>query len=75
MRIDARQEIWATVERAIIENHTTDIAVLELNTLKMALNITFGDLRSVVIPAFIHHIDPKRVLFSAKEVTRFFVHF
>lgn len=46
----ARLEIVQTIDRALLENHAVETAALELNTLKMALNITFRDLREVVIP-------------------------
>ncbi|KAJ3326333.1 hypothetical protein HDV06_000209 [Boothiomyces sp. JEL0866] len=46
-------EVEQTIQRAFDENHTVDIAVLELNTLKMAMNITFQDLRQIVYPAIL----------------------
>ncbi len=53
IKIDWEKEVWLTITRAFEESHTVDIAILELNTLKMAMNITFGDLRSVVVPAIL----------------------
>jgi hypothetical protein len=47
------KEVEQTIQRAFDDNHSTDIATLELNTLKMAMNITFKDLRQVVIPAIL----------------------
>ena len=49
-------EVEQTLQRAFEDNHTTDIASLELNTLKMAMNITFKDLRQVVLPAIFARI-------------------
>ncbi len=49
-------EVEQTLQRAFDDNHTTDIAVLELNTLKMAMNITFKDLRHVALPAILSRI-------------------
>lgn len=49
-------EVEQTLQRAFEDNHTTDIASLELNTLKMAMNITFKDLRQVVLPAIFTRI-------------------
>lgn len=46
---DWHTEAIATLERAISENHDIDIAALELNTLKMAMNITFKHLRTVTV--------------------------
>lgn len=34
-------EIASTIDRAVKENHTTDIAALELNSYKMSANLTF----------------------------------
>jgi translation initiation factor eIF-2B subunit epsilon len=36
-----------------------DIAQLELNTLKMAFNLTFKDLREEVIPAILKHAESR----------------
>ncbi|KAJ3262107.1 hypothetical protein HK103_003950 [Boothiomyces macroporosus] len=46
-------EVEQTIQRAFDENHSAEIAVLELNTLKMAMNITFQDLRQIVFPAIL----------------------
>ncbi|KAJ3068743.1 hypothetical protein HK102_007097, partial [Quaeritorhiza haematococci] len=61
-------EIAATLDRAFAENHSIDIAALELNTLKMALNIGFHDLRKVVIPGIVGRIDSTKMPASAKEL-------
>ena len=37
----------ATVTRAIENNHDIDTALLELNTLRMSMNVTYHDVRSV----------------------------
>jgi hypothetical protein len=55
--IDWIKEVEQTIQRAFDDNHSTDIATLELNTLKMAMNITFKDLRQVVIPAILSLIS------------------
>lgn len=51
------REIIATLERAFAENHSIENAALELNTLKMACNIQFRDLRVLAIPAVLSRID------------------
>ncbi|KAI9142814.1 nucleotide-diphospho-sugar transferase [Paraphysoderma sedebokerense] len=58
---DQTAEIQATIERSINDKHEIDIAALELNTLKMALNLDFADLREVVIPAILDRIDAKNM--------------
>ncbi|KAI3638539.1 hypothetical protein MIR68_003037 [Amoeboaphelidium protococcarum] len=42
-------EVTDTFKRAVVEQHTVDNALLELNALKMACNINFHDLRQGVI--------------------------
>jgi len=51
------REIIATLERAFAENHSIENAALELNTLKMACNIQFRDLRVLAIPAVLSRIN------------------
>ncbi|KAJ3000838.1 hypothetical protein HDV02_002301 [Globomyces sp. JEL0801] len=51
-------EVEQTIERAFKDNHSVDIAVLELNTLKMAMNITFENLRHVVFPKIFGILPP-----------------
>jgi len=51
------REIMATLERAFAENHSIENAALELNTLKMACNIQFRDLRVLAIPAVLNRIN------------------
>lgn len=60
MIADWETEVKQTVERALTEEHDVDIAALELNTLKMAMNINFDNLRQVVIPALLSRIDPSK---------------
>ena len=64
---DWQDEVHLTLERAFTDNHTIDIAALELNTLKMAMNISFGNLREIAIPAILDRIDLGHVA-SAKQV-------
>jgi translation initiation factor eIF-2B subunit epsilon len=56
------------LERAFNENHSIDIAALELNTLKMAYNVSFSDMRKVVVPVILKQVDLKKSITSAKEV-------
>ncbi|KAJ3299908.1 hypothetical protein HK104_006059 [Borealophlyctis nickersoniae] len=67
---DWKREALQTLDRAISENHDIDIAALELNTLKMAMNITFHDLRSVVVPALVNMIDLSNAQGSTASVLK-----
>ncbi|KAK9479503.1 nucleotide-diphospho-sugar transferase [Lipomyces japonicus] len=51
------REAIASVERAILENHETDIAILELTTLRMAKNASFHEVRAATIAALIGRIS------------------
>ncbi|KAI9164442.1 translation initiation factor eIF-2B epsilon subunit, GEF [Blastocladiella emersonii ATCC 22665] len=53
---DNAEEIRATINRALAQGHTLDNALLELNTLKFACNLTFKDLRDEVGPCILHHV-------------------
>lgn len=46
----------ATVTRAIENNHDIDTALLELNTLRMSMNVTSHDVRSVTTQALVNKI-------------------
>jgi translation initiation factor eIF-2B subunit epsilon len=48
---DFNKEAVATVERAIENNHDIDTALLELNTLRMSMNVTYHEVRSATIEA------------------------
>ncbi|KAF9929030.1 hypothetical protein FBU30_001939 [Linnemannia zychae] len=52
------REVAATLDRAFQEGHDVDIAVLELNTLRMATFSNFMEMRKRVIPGVLKHIDP-----------------
>ncbi|KAF9199831.1 hypothetical protein BGZ49_010007 [Haplosporangium sp. Z 27] len=51
------REIAQTLERAFKENHDVDIAALELNTLRMASNSNFHEMRKRIIPGVLKNID------------------
>ncbi|KAK9452760.1 nucleotide-diphospho-sugar transferase [Dipodascopsis uninucleata] len=51
------REAQASVERALLENHDTDIAMLELSTLRMAKNASFHDVRAATISVLISRIS------------------
>jgi translation initiation factor eIF-2B subunit epsilon len=53
---DPHVEIRLTLERSIEDEHTFENAALELNTLKMALNIRFHDIRQVIFPVLFRKI-------------------
>ncbi|CAG8786163.1 14276_t:CDS:10 [Dentiscutata erythropus] len=62
------KEVSQTLERAFLDGHTVDIASLELNTLRMASNTTFHDLRVGVIPTILGQVDNENFLTSTEEV-------
>lgn len=66
--VDWKREAEATLERAFNEGHSIDIAALELNTLKMAMNITFQNLREVSLPAILRLVDLNKAPQSVEQV-------
>ncbi|KAF9585534.1 hypothetical protein BGW38_001935 [Lunasporangiospora selenospora] len=54
---DLDREVSQTLERAFREQHEVEIAALELNTLRMASNSSFQEMRKRIIPSVLKHID------------------
>lgn len=48
-----RTEAIESVTRSITENHDPDIAALELNTLRMTMNVSYHEVRSATMAAFV----------------------
>lgn len=46
----------ATVKRAIENNHDLDTALLELNTLRMSMNVTYHEVRNVTVIALLRRV-------------------
>lgn len=46
----------ATMERALENNHDVDTALLELNTLRMSMNVTYHEVRNATVSAIIRRI-------------------
>ncbi|KAI8921329.1 nucleotide-diphospho-sugar transferase [Powellomyces hirtus] len=65
---DWKSEADATIDRAFAENHTFDIAVLELNTLKMAMNLDFHHLRMVVVEKLLREMDVTKAKESVSKI-------
>lgn len=52
-----KPEAIASIERSITENHDVDIAALELNTLRMTMNVPYHEVREATIAAFVKYIS------------------
>lgn len=52
-----QREIAQTLERAFSENHTVDTAALEITGLRMSHNGSYDQVREVLIPALLDHVD------------------
>lgn len=68
---DFEQEGFATVKRAIENNHDLDTAMLELNTLRMSMNVSYHDVRmatSAALLARVFHFIATQTL-GAKDAT------
>lgn len=51
------QEAIATVERAMENNHDLDTAMLELNTLRMSMNVTYHEVRESSLLAMVKRVN------------------
>jgi translation initiation factor eIF-2B subunit epsilon len=51
------REAVASIERSIREHHAQDIALLELNTLRMTMNVGHDEVRSATLHALISHVS------------------
>ncbi|GME84892.1 unnamed protein product [Ambrosiozyma monospora] len=54
---DFHKEALATVERAMENNHDIDTALLELNTLRMSMNVTYHEVRLSTSTALVERVD------------------
>lgn len=72
---DFHVEGIATVKRAIENNHDLDTALLELNTLRMSMNVTYHEVRDVTVIALfrrVHHFIATQTLGPKDAVTKVF---
>ncbi|KAI7903357.1 uncharacterized protein BX663DRAFT_453878 [Cokeromyces recurvatus] len=63
-----KKEIAQTIERSISEDHSVYTAALEVTGLRMSSNGSYTDIREVIIPIIMNHIDPKNSVQSLKSV-------
>lgn len=63
-----KKEISQTIERSINENHTVYTAALEVTGLRMSSNGSYTDVREVMIPIIMDHIDHNNSTQSLKTV-------
>lgn len=63
-----KNEIRLTIERSLAENHTVDTAALEITGLRMSSNGEYSDVREVVIPLVVDHVDLDNPVASLKKV-------
>ncbi|KAI8066716.1 nucleotide-diphospho-sugar transferase [Gongronella butleri] len=63
-----KKEIALTIERSLAEDHTVDTAALEITGLRMSSNGKYSDVREVLIPAVMNHIDLANPAASLKKV-------
>ncbi|KAI9478110.1 MAG: hypothetical protein EXX96DRAFT_237454 [Benjaminiella poitrasii] len=63
-----KKEIAQTIERSMNENHSVYTAALEVTGLRMSSNGSYTDIREVIIPIIMDHVDPKNSVQSLKSV-------
>lgn len=70
---DFEKEAIATVERAIENNHDLDTSMLELNTLRMSMNVTYHEVRNASVIAIfrrVYHFVATQTLGPKDAVTK-----
>ncbi|OZJ02026.1 hypothetical protein BZG36_05388, partial [Bifiguratus adelaidae] len=65
---DFRREVTASIERALAENHLVDDAAIELNSLRLASNGNYSDIRRILIPLILQEVDMTNGAASLKKV-------
>ncbi|KAI8976815.1 hypothetical protein BDB01DRAFT_802670 [Pilobolus umbonatus] len=63
-----KREISQTIERSLNENHSVYTAALEVTGLRMSSNGSYTDIREVMIPIIMDHIDRNNAIKSMKTV-------
>lgn len=63
-----KKEIAQTIERSMNENHTVYTAALEVTGLRMSSNGSYTDVREVMVPIIMDHIDRQNSVQSLKTV-------
>ncbi|AET39225.1 translation initiation factor eIF2B catalytic subunit epsilon Ecym_4147 [Eremothecium cymbalariae DBVPG len=69
------KEAIATVERAMEHNHDLDTALLELNTLRMSMNVTYHEVRTATVISMlkrVYHFIATQTLGPKEAVTKVF---
>lgn len=72
---DFEKEAIATVARAMENNHDLDTALLELNTLRMSMNVTYHEVRTSTVIAMlrrVYHFIATQTLGPKDAVTKVF---
>ncbi|PRT57051.1 Translation initiation factor eIF-2B subunit epsilon [Wickerhamiella sorbophila] len=54
---DFFNEAVESISRAILDNHSQDVSILELNTLRMTMNASYDKVQAAVIHALVRHIS------------------
>lgn len=74
---DFKKEGIATAMRALENNHDIDTALLELNTLRMSMNVTYHEVRTVTVIALlrrVNHFIKTQTLGPKDAVVKIFTH-
>ncbi|SCV04800.1 LAMI_0H19284g1_1 [Lachancea mirantina] len=72
---DFEVEAMATVERAMENSHDLDTALLELNTLRMSMNVTYHEVRAATVFALlkrVYHFIATQTLGAKEAISKIF---
>jgi translation initiation factor eIF-2B subunit epsilon len=65
-----KRELEQSISRAFAEEHTVELAALEITGLRMSANGSYDDVREVIVPAIINQVDLSKPMPSIRTVLK-----
>ncbi|KAG2177536.1 hypothetical protein INT44_008048 [Umbelopsis vinacea] len=65
-----KRELEQSISRAFAEDHTVELAALEITGLRMSANGSYDDVRDVIVPAIINQVDLSKPMPSIRTVLK-----
>lgn len=65
-----KRELEQSISRAFAEDHSVELAALEITGLRMSANGSYDDVREVIVPAIINQVDLSKPMPSIRAVLK-----
>jgi translation initiation factor eIF-2B subunit epsilon len=65
-----KRELEQSISRAFAEEHSVELAALEITGLRMSANGSYDDVREVIVPAIINQVDLSKPMPSIRSVLK-----